>query len=470
MIAPARLAAYEALQAIATGRRDLDDAVEHARQRLRDARDLALLHDLVTGTVRWQSQLDYLLAPLSKTPVGRLDTEVLTTLRLAAYQLLHLTRVPASAVVNDAVALARAARKSSAAGMVNAVLRRLAAGERRPFPSRPSDAGDDGRSALVEYLSVVHAHPAWLVERWLSRETPEVVEAWLAFNNQQPPVALRANPLAVPTREALAEALAAQGISTTPCRFAPWGLIVASGSVVGAAALAAGAAIVQDEGSQIAGHVAPVAAGHAVLDVCGAPGGKALMYAALAGPAGRLVACDVRPRRVALLADTLRRGHAPRAVVVRINADAPLPFSQAFDVVTVDAPCSGLGTLRRDPDIKWRRDAAELERFAALQLDLLRRAAAVVRVGGVLVYTTCSSEREENAAVIERFLANAADFRVRPAHDGAGGEALAPLVGEDGFVTTHPVRHGLECYFGAVLERTAPPEGRAGAPQALVIQ
>jgi 16S rRNA (cytosine967-C5)-methyltransferase len=167
VIAPARAAAYEALQAIATGRRDLDDAVEHARQRLGDARDVALLHDLVTGTVRWQLQLDYLLTPLSKTPVGRLDAEILTTLRLGAYQLIYLTRVPASAVVNDAVALAKAARKSSAGGMVNAVLRRLAAGERRPFPPRPPDAGADGRAALVEHLSVVQAHPAWLVERWL---------------------------------------------------------------------------------------------------------------------------------------------------------------------------------------------------------------------------------------------------------------------------------------------------------------
>jgi 16S rRNA (cytosine967-C5)-methyltransferase len=245
---------------------------------------------------------------------------------------------------------------------------------------------------------------------------------------------------------------------------------VESGSVVGAPALAGGGAIVQDEGSQIAGHVAPVAPGHAVLDVCGAPGGKALIYAALAGPAGRLVACDVRARRVALLAGTLRRGHAPRAAVVHIGADAPLPFSQVFDVVTVDAPCSGLGTLRRDPDIKWRRDVAQLDRFAALQLDLLQRAAAAVRAGGLLVYTTCSSEREENAAVVERFLAGTADFRVRPADRGADREALAPFVGEDGFVTTHPVHHGLECYFGAVLERTPAAEGRAGAPQALVIQ
>jgi 16S rRNA (cytosine967-C5)-methyltransferase len=457
VIAPARRAAFAALVAIQRGRSDLDTALDRARDAVQDPRDVALVREIVTGTLRWQARLDWVLAPLSRVAWEKLDPEVQVVLRMAAYQL-TLDRLPAAAVVHDAVALVRQARKSSAAGLVNAVLRRLAAGERRPLPDAGPDAAPEDAAGA---LAVRESHPAWLVERWLHRETRDDVDAWLAFDNTPPPVTLRANPLRAASREAVAAALAADGVRTTVCRWAPLGLVVVDGPVMQAAAVRDGRCHVQDEGSQLAALVAPVTAGQRVLDLCAAPGGKALAYAAAIGDDGRLVACDVRPRRVATLRDTLVRGGAARTSVVAVDPEAPLPFTTAFAVVAVDAPCSGLGTLRRDPDIKWRRSPADLAWFRARQTDLLARAAEVVAPGGVLVYTTCSTEPEENADVVAALLAQRPDFTRRPITEGPWGAALSPFVSADGDFVTHPVRHALEGYFGAVLARSA--RGRASA-------
>ncbi len=451
-VAPARRAALDALAAVASGRRDLGEAVDSARRGLDDPRDVALCHELVVGTVRWQSRLDAAIAALSRVPLAKLDLEVLLPLRLAAYQLLFLSRVPASAVVHDAVGQVRAARKSSAAGLVNAVLRRLAAGDGRALPPRPAGPVDAHRDQWIEHLAVTHAHPEWLVGRWLARAPLEVVEAWLTFNNMTPPVTLRVNPLAAASRDAVAQALAAEGVATEPSPHLPWGLRVSSGVVAASDTVARGLCVIQDEGSQLAGYLAPVTAGSRVLDVCGAPGGKTLIYAAASG--GLIVAGDARPARVALLAETLRRGRADRVCVVHLDRDASLPFVAAFDVVVVDAPCSGLGTLRRDPDIKWRRTAADLARFAAGQLDLIRRAAATVRPGGRLVYTTCSTEPEENEQVVARALALLPDFRSAAT---ATALVVAPFLAADGTFRTEPASHGLDGYFGVVLERAGGP-------------
>ncbi len=436
----------EALGAVASGRADLDGAIDAARRLVTDARDVALLRELVTGTLRWQGAIDGVLAPLCRMPLARLDREVLTSLRLGAYQLLYLDRVPASAVVDDAVALVRSAKKTSATGLVNALLRKIARGER----GAPPPDGDE-----AEMLARATSHPAWLVRRWLARRSRAEVEAWLAFNNTPAPMTLRVNPLVNPDRAAVAAALARYGVVTEPCRYAPLGLIVRDGNPLGTPPYADGSCLVQDEGSQLAALVAPVTPGMRVLDVCGAPGGKTLAYAAVTGPDGLVVAADVRSRRVRLLAETVARGHATGTGIVHIAEGGPLPFRALFDVVAVDAPCSGLGTLRRDPDIKWRRTPEDLVRFAARQLDLLHRAGAVVRPGGCLVYTTCSSEPDENADVVARFLVENPAFSLGRADAGPGGTALRGLTGPDGLWATDPARHGLECYAGAVLMRAA---------------
>lgn len=450
MSAPARRAAFQALVAITRGELDMDAALERARAPLGDPRDVALLRELVTGTLRWQGRLDWTLASFVSIPWPRLDDAVAVSLRLGAYQLEYLDRVPARAVVDDAVSLVKAARVSSAAGLVNAVLRRFARGERRPLPTpRPEAPRDEHADALA----VATAHPAWLVRRWLAREAAAEVDAWLAFDNVPAPTTLRVNPLGGLTRAAVVQRLADDGVVAEPTTHAPLGLVVRDGQVVTAAALRDGFCHIQDEGSQVAALVAPVHEGDRVLDLCAAPGGKTLAYAAAAGTHGTVVASDVRPARLAVLSATVQRGRATRASVVAVPTEGPLPFAPVFDVVAVDAPCSGLGTLRRDPDIKWRRRQDDLGRLHTAQVQLLRRAAALVVPGGTLVYTTCSLEPEETADVVAEVRDTVPGLALRDPAAGHGRGWLQTFVEADGYLRLRPGRHGLEGYFGALLTR-----------------
>ena len=454
MTAPARTAAYRALQAIDSGRTDLASAVAASRHALRDERDQALAAEIVTGTLRWRGALDHVLEQVATRPPASLDVDVLTILRLSLYQLLHLDRVPASAVVDDAVNLARAARKASATGFVNAILRTSI--RRRAditLPPRPAAAEAD-REAALDYLSVTHSHPRWLVARWLDRHGFDATEAWVRFNNIQAPLTLRANRVHT-TREALAARLDARHIATAPTRWAPDGLVVTGGALLREAADEA--FLVQDEASQLVALVVGASVGAHVLDVCAAPGGKTTALAAAVGQSGLVVACDSRRARVALLADTVRRTNSTNVRIVRADALAALPVRPIFERVLVDAPCSGLGTLRRDPDIKWRRDAAQLETFAREQREILRQATQAVGPGGRLVYATCSSEPDENEDVVAAVLAEAPGFRqVHLGRDetAAVDARLTPFIDEAGAFRTLPFRDGLEAFYAAVLERT----------------
>jgi 16S rRNA (cytosine967-C5)-methyltransferase len=458
MTAPARTAAFHALRAVGSGRADLPTALATSRQHLSDERDRALAAEIVTGTLRWQRSLDHLIVHFAKRPLQRLDAEVVTVLRLSLYQVLHLTRVPASAVVDDAVDLTRAARKPSASGFVNAVLRHtLRQRPKLPLPARPDDPHD--RAAALSYLGVTHSHPEWLVARWLDRYGFDATERWVQFNNATPPLTLRANTLRV-GREELARVLSDIDVETEAARYAPDGLTVVTGNPLrepppqsfGGPGPSEGRFFVQDEASQLVPFAVAARAGERVLDLCASPGGKATEMAAAMKDSGTLVACDVRPRRLALLRDTVRGSGASCIQVMQVGTDGSLPFGEAFDRVLVDAPCSGLGTIRRDPDIRWRRREDELPALARAQVTLLSRAAATVRPGGRLVYATCSSEPEENEEVVDAFLAShpgftPLDLRAEPA------TALAPLLDARGMMRTLPFAHGLEAFFAAALVR-----------------
>lgn len=447
MTAPARVAAYDALCAIGAGRVDLPAALAVSRERLPDHRDRALAADIVTGTLRWQRSLDFLVEHRAKRRLGTIDAEVLVILRLSLYQLLHLDRVPAAAVVDDAVDLTRYARKSSAAAFTNAVLRTLLRQRHRlPLPPRPV-ATD--RAAALAYLGITHSHPEWLVARWLDRHGFDAAERWVRFNNETPRLTLRVNTLRAGRAE-VAAALAADGVETEPTRHAPDGLVVTGGHPL--AAPAAGAFLVQDEASQLAGLAVGAHPGERILDLCASPGGKSLALAAEMRDAGLLAACDARARRVRLLRDTVRAGGAACIRLVHVPATGALPFAPRFDRVLVDAPCSGLGTIRRDPDIRWRRREGDLAVLARDQLALLERAAAVVRPGGRLVYATCSSEPEENEAVVDAFLSMRQEFTLLDLRRD-GSPSIAPVLDERGRLRTLPFAHGLEAFFAAALVR-----------------
>jgi 16S rRNA (cytosine967-C5)-methyltransferase len=448
MTAPARIAAYHALRAIADERGDLPAALAHAREHLSDERDRGLTAEIVTGSLRWQRSLDYLVEHFARRPLGKVDRDVVHILRLSLYQLLHLDRVPASAVVDDAVDLTRLARKGSASGFVNAVLRStLRQRNRLPLPARP-DAGDD-RQAVLAYLGITHSHPDWLVARWFDRLGLDAAERWVRFNNETPRLTVRANTLRA-TRDGVAAALATAGVQSERSPYAPDGLTITAGNPLRLPA--DGSFFVQDEASQLVAVAAGARPGERVLDLCASPGGKTVAMAADMADRGLLVACDVRAKRVNLLRDTVRSSGSRCIRLTRVPTDGPLPFGPVFDRVLVDAPCSGLGTIRRDPDIRWRRHEQDLLRLAADQFALLERAATALRAGGRLVYATCSSEPEENEGVVDAFLSRHPDF---VGHDlrTDGAPLLQPLLDDRGMMRTLPSSHGLEAFFAAMLLR-----------------
>jgi 16S rRNA (cytosine967-C5)-methyltransferase len=453
MIALARRAAYDALRAVATRTRDLGEVLADSRERLPDDRDRALTAAIVVGTLRWRNRLDWLLARAADRDVASLDPEVLDILRLSLFQLLDLTRVPAAAVVDDAVSLTKAARKKSAAGLTNAVLRKLARTRHQlGLPELPVPIDEAPREALLEYLTVSGSHPRWLVERWVDRLGAGAAARWIEFNNQEPPLTLRANTLRT-TRDELAERLKTSGVETRATGYAPDGLVVLHGQPLRTADAGAGLFVVQDEASQLVPLLAGTSRRSIVLDACAAPGGKTLTLAAGVARDGVLVASDVSRRRVALLREILHRAGADRPHVIQADLERGAPFDAVFDLVLLDAPCTGLGTLRRDVDIRWRRSPDDVRRAAAKQGRMIETAGSLVAPAGRLIYATCSSEPEENERVVDGFLAARPDFVPVPAADLVADGVPPDLLDERGRLMTRPDRHGLEVFFGVALER-----------------
>lgn len=446
----ARTAAYWVLRAVLEGE-DLPRALVRERDALTDPRDRALVTELSTGTLRWLASLDHLIVKASGRPAGRLDPEVLAVLRVGAYQLLHLDRVPASAAVNESVNLAKRVGKASAAGLVNAVLRRIAQSATAP-PLPPYPPPGATRADQLAYLSVTGSHPAWLVERWLDRVGFARAEAWVSFNNRAPALTLRANRRRIAVDD-LRRRLAEHGVSTAPTRWARDGLSVVRGNPLRTPLAEEHLFVVQEEASQLVAELVAARPGERVLDACAAPGGKTTALEAGLDETSLLVAGELRAPRVALLKRLVRGCGAETVRFVRHDV-RHAPFLPAFDCVLVDSPCTGLGTVRRDPEIRWRRQPEDVSRMAALQRALIDGAAAVVRPGGRLVYATCSSEPEENQEVVRTFLADRPEFEsVHPEVLGPVRDELRSVITADGWLTTTPDEHGLELFFAAILRR-----------------
>lgn len=446
----ARTAAYWVLRAVLEGE-DLPRALVRERDGLSDLRDRALVTELSTGALRWLAALDYLIVKASGRPTTRLDPEVLAVLRLGAYQLLYLDRIPASAAVNESVNLAKRIGKTSAAGLVNAVLRRIGQSATAP-PLPPYPAPSASRADQVAYLSISGSHPAWLVERWLDRVGFARAESWVTFNNRAPTLTLRANRRRI-TVDDLQRRLAEHGVTTTPTRWARDGLSVQDGNPLRTPLADENLFVVQEEASQLVAELVAAQPGERVLDACAAPGGKTTALEAGLDESSLLVAGELRAPRVALLKRMVRACGAERVQFVRHDV-RHAPFAQIFDCVLLDSPCTGLGTVRRDPEIRWRRQPEDLSRMATLQRTLLDGAAAVVRPGGRLVYATCSSEPEENQEVVRAFLDEHPEFEsVDPSVAGPVRDELRSVLTTEGWLTTTPDQHGLELFFAATLRR-----------------
>jgi 16S rRNA (cytosine967-C5)-methyltransferase len=408
-----------------------------------EERDRALLRELVFGTLRWLRRLDDVLARAANRDLAEIEPVLLSPLRVAAYQLLLLDRVPAHAAVNEAVEQARALTHRGAASFVNAVLRRIARQPRlRDWPVEEDDP--------VRRLAIEMSHPDFLVRRWTERYGWRRSRALLEANNRAKPLHL----LAFRDRggrELLAERLIDADVEVEPAPLSLLGLVVRNGDPFASPPFRDGDFYVQDEASQAAALLPPPAPGERVLDAAAAPGGKSFALAAWE-PTLRPVLADLDPERLALLRANLAR-LGRRWPVVRADARAA-PFRDGFDRVVLDLPCTGTGTLRKHPELKWRVSEGEIGRLADQGAAMLAGAAAAVRPGGLLVAITCSLEPEENEEVVARFLAAAAaDFeplaladRLPPPLDrgiaGPGRWQVLPEGDHDGFTVGVLVRRG----------------------------
>ena len=424
----------------------LDAALEN--NRVLDRRDRAFITELVYGTLRWRGRLDWAIRSASNVPLDRIEPDVLDLMRMAAYQILFLDRVPDSAAVDESVEMVKTrSRGKRAAGFVNAILRRIAREKDRiAWPEAASDPAG--------YLSVILSHPDWLARRLAEDFGPEAAARLCEANLSIPIVFVRANTLKT-DRDALARLLAGEGVDTKPCIYSPDGLVVigAAKPVFRTDAFAQGLLYIQDEASQLVSRLLAPEPDAQVLEVCAAPGGKTTHLAQLMEGRGRIVAIDIHPRKLAVLAGTC--GRLGIGSVLPLAADGavalPLRDGEAFDAILVDAPCSGVGTLRRNPERKWRLDPAEIGPLARLQGRILRSAAERLKPGGVLVYSTCTLLREENEAVVEEFIEEE-NFELAPPPE-AFPEECRGLVGEGGIMRTYPETYGMDGFFAARMRR-----------------
>jgi 16S rRNA (cytosine967-C5)-methyltransferase len=405
-------------------------------------RDSGLATELVFGTLRWQRYLDWILAPHSRRRLESLDPRPRVLLRMTAYQLAFLERIPPFAAVDDAVGLARQRAKPGVPEFVNAVLRsfvRRGAREREPAPPRDP----------VEALALRCSFPTWLAERWVARYGTDDAAALMRAMNERPPLTLRANTLRT-TRKALAARLRdEEQIEPTPTRYAPEGLVVAQGGRPAAwRAFVDGDFAVQDEASILVARLLDPKPGDIVADACAAPGTKTTHLAQLMENRGRILAFDPQPARLALVSDTAARLGVTIVEAHRGAVEALAPgFAETCDAVLVDAPCSNLGVLRRNPEVKWRRAPGEIAASAARQREILAAAATMVKPGGRLVYATCSLEPEENEQLVAAFLEGRVDFANDPPSDFP--LALDP----DGVLRCLPHRHGTDGFTAMRLRR-----------------
>jgi 16S rRNA (cytosine967-C5)-methyltransferase len=448
----ARKLAWEILQRVESGA--FADAVlghDLGRARL-DARDQGLVTRIVYGTIAWQRYLDYLLGAFSRRSVASLDPPVRVLLRMGLFQIAKLTRVPAFAVVDTTVELAKHHRHGSAAGLVNAVLRRAAREwQSVPLPARERDA--------VEHLGVRLSHPHWLVRRWISELGEREAEDLLASNNEEAPTVLRVN-LRRTSRAALVEELERAGYSAEATRWSPAGVHISPGgfpsSIPGHAE---GRFSVQGEASQLVALMLGAQPGDSILDACAAPGGKTTALGELLGDTGTITALDrseAGVRHVRNMAQRLGLSIV-HAQVADATVWAPPPSQpQAFDRILVDAPCTGLGTLRQHPEVRWRRSVKDVEAAADLQRRIVANVARLLPPGGTLVYATCTLTNEENEGVVRSLLASMPEFVVddpRPSLPPAAAE----LIGTDHFLRAFPHRQRLDGFFAARLKRSTRP-------------
>ena len=454
-VSPARRIAFDVLLRVERHAAFASDLL-HARlgKKIKPA-DAAIATELTLGVLRWKRLLDFLLERAGNIPVEKLDLEVATALRMGLYQLRFLTRIPPRAAIHESVELVKHARKRSAAGLVNAVLRKAAADARvhleefvpQEFP-------------LPKRLGIIHSHPTWLVERWLACFGEERTIALLESNNRRPETVCAIQDLS--NREEAVQSLRRAGFRVEPGRWLRTAPRVQAGPasppLTQTEAFRRGWISIQDEASQMIPLLLGVAAGHSVLDLCAAPGGKTAALARAAGRSALVLAADLHIHRLRSMRAQLKRLGIEGVALVALDATRALPFGAQFDRILVDAPCSGTGTLARNPEIRWRLRPEDLADFHRRQMAILLNALDALALGGRLVYATCSLEPEENEAVVREALAACGGCARVSAPSSLAPRLMQNAVCEalfdaGGDFRTLPPEHGTDGFFAAAIAR-----------------
>jgi 16S rRNA (cytosine967-C5)-methyltransferase len=447
-VSPARKIAFEILLRVDAGEGFGAELLQRSEVSDLNERDRALATEIVMGVLRWRGEIDHRLEQLSGKVTGSLDREVITALRMGIYQIAFLERIPKSAAVNESVELTKLARKRSAAGLVNAVLRKC-----EPVGFRLRQGADALHDA--QFLAGVRRTlPAWLLKRWERNFGAEAANRLAWMGTQVPATTLRITSRTPEPDEVIGK-LQENGCRVRRGEYARQALIVEAGEVAASRLAEELGLCIQDEASQLVAELVGVRAGERVLDVCAAPGMKTSLLADAVGE-GLVVAADPSGRRLRTMQKLLPRltVNAEAVRLVRLDASERLPFSLQFDRILVDAPCSGTGTLARNPEIKWRLAAEDPARLAAIQSKILVNALAALAPGGRLIYATCSLEPEENEMVVESVLSSAAGFRrLGRAELIESLPKLAPLIDENGYFRTRPDLHGMDGFFAAAITR-----------------
>ena len=431
-VTEARRAAAEVFADMRHG--ELLDPAFELRAALLDARDRRWMQELVYGMLRRRAMLDALLSERVRGGLVRLDPDLTDLLRLGASQLLHMRSVPAYAAIAQTVELTKERHGLGASKLANAVLRRLDRERNMLDATVPTDP--------VDALALRYSHPRWLVARWVGRWGAEETERLLAANNEEAPLVVRPYNI---VREQLEATLESVGVDVTDAPLARDSLAIKSPvSLAELGAYRQGLFFVQDPAATLVTQYAAVPAGSEVADLCAAPGGKALE---LARTASLVVAGDRSLQRIQRTLTNSRRVDARN--LLAIVADARAPAIRPVDVVLLDVPCTGTGTFRRHPDARWRLKVSDIAVLAATQRSVLRAAASVVKPGGLLVYSTCTLEPEENDAQIEAFLRESPEWRLEPPPEGT---VPAPVL-DAGRLRVLPQRHGADGAFAARLRR-----------------
>ena len=454
-IAPARTTAFEILLRVMKEDAYASNLLAAPRYEKLSSADHGLAHELTLGVLRWQGRLDFFIEHFTKRKITKLDTEVVIALRLGLYQLLFLDRVPAHAAINDAVNLVKLHKKKSAAPIVNAVLRSVQRAGKDELEKIIASVNDS-----LEKLSIATSHPAWLLKKWSERFGEEEAQTFAAANNHAPRTAFRFN-RKVQDEGLTREWLAASNIQFRASEICPDAFVVESGNLsANSEAIRSNWIYLQDEASQLVAHLtanSAISIPQSALDLCAAPGSKTSLIASLLPEEVTIVACDLHLHRLQTMRELSARANLTNINLLQLDATKPLPFAveTKFDVVLLDAPCSGLGTLQRHPEIKWKINHEKIQELAALQKSLLENAASQVSTRGMLAYSVCSTEPEEGEEIIAEFCAAHAEFR------DITSERLKTfeLEGAKFFTQNFGARtlthqHGCESFFVCLLEKT----------------